>query len=171
MSLSDLVGRFDAWVVAYNRRRPHGGLGGATPEERWLLDAAPLRLVPPAELRWLLLEERTRKVAKSGIRFHCLDFVAPELNGLVGETVDVRYRPHDDTSIEVFRNGAHLCTRSAGALGEAERAAVLPPTPGRHPPRRIGPAGQPSGPGTLAPMTRPGRPRGGHGCRRPPGRP
>jgi putative transposase len=126
LSLSDLVGRFDAWVVAYNRRRAHSGLGGATPEQRWLFDAAPLRTVPPAELRWLLLEEQTRKVAKSGIRFHCLDFVAPELNGLVGETVDVRYRPHDDTSIEVFRNGVHLCAAlPQGALGEAERAAVL----------------------------------------------
>ena len=104
-------------------RRP----GGSDPEERWRLETRPARgLSPRAELRWLLLEEQTRKVAKSGIRFHCLDFVAPELNGLVGETVDVRYRPHDDTSIEVFRNGAQLCSRlPQGALGQAERAAVL----------------------------------------------
>jgi len=126
LGVADLVARFDAWVLAYNRDRPHGGLVGATPLERWQADATPLRVVAGDELRWLLLDEGTRKVAKSGIRFHSIDFVAPELNGLVGETVEVRYRPHDDTSIEVFRHGTHLCTAlPQGALGADERAAVL----------------------------------------------
>jgi len=126
LSLSDLVSRFDAWVLAYNLERAHAGLGGQTPLERWLSDATPLRTVPDQELRWTLLEERARQVRKSGIRFHRLDYVAPELNGLVGETVAVRYRPHDDTSVEVFRAGAHLCTAlPQGTLGAEERAAVL----------------------------------------------
>lgn len=126
LTFADLVGRFDAWVLAYNRERGHAGLGGRTPIERWQADATPLRTVADQELRWTLLEERTRRVQKSGVRFHALDFVAPELNGLVGETVAVRYRPHDDTSVEIFRAGAHLCTAlPQGTLGAEERAAVL----------------------------------------------
>jgi putative transposase len=126
LTFAELVACFDAWVLAYNLERPHEGLGGQTPLERWREDATPLRTVEDEELRWTLLEERSRLVRKSGIRFHGIDFVAPEFNGLVGESVAVRYRPHDDTSIEVFRDGAHLCTAlPQGALGPEERAAVL----------------------------------------------
>lgn len=126
LGLADFVGRFDAWVRAYNRTRPHSGLGGQTPEQRWLEDATPLRLVPPSELRWTLLAGANRTVRTSGVAFAGLDFIAPELNGLVGETVEVRYRPHDRRSVEIFRNGAHLCTAiPQGTLSQAEREAVL----------------------------------------------
>jgi putative transposase len=94
--------------------------------QRWLEDATPLRCVPGDELRWTLLGDVDRKVITSGIRFHGLNYIAPELNGLVGETLQVRFRPHDDTSIEVFRDHTHLCTaRPQGTLGPEERAAVL----------------------------------------------
>jgi len=126
LSFAELVARIDAWVLAYNLERPHEGLDGGTPLERWREDATPLRTVGADQLRWTLLEEKARRVRKSGIRFHGIDFVAPELNGLVGESVAVRHRPHDDTSIEVFREGSHLCTAlPQGALGPDERAAVL----------------------------------------------
>ena len=126
LSFAELVARFDAWVLAYNLERPHAALGGQSPLERWREDATPLRTLGGDELRWTLLEEKARRVRKSGVRFHSIDFVAPELNGLVGETVAVRYRPHDDTTLEVFRHGAHLCTAlPQGTLGPDERAAVL----------------------------------------------
>ncbi len=126
LTFAELVARFDAWVLAYNLERSHEGLGGQTPLDRWRQDATPLRSIRDEELRWTLLEESTRRVGKSGIRFHGLDFLAPQLNGLVGETVEVRHRPHDDTTIEVFRHGTHLCTAlPQGALGPEERAAVL----------------------------------------------
>ncbi len=126
LTLGELVARFDAWVLLYNRQLPHAGLGGQTPLQRWSEDATPLRIVCDEELRWTLLGEADRLVRKAGIRFHGIDFIAPELNGLVGENVEVRYRPHDDRSIEVFRAGRHLCTAlPQGALGPDERAAVL----------------------------------------------
>lgn len=126
LPLAQLVGGFDRWVTTYNGERPHQGLDGQTPLQRWQEDAAPLRVVGDEELYWTLLAAKPGKVNASGIRFHNLDFVAPELNGLVGERIEIRFRPHDDTSIEVFHGGAHLCTaRPQGALDAEERAAVL----------------------------------------------
>ena len=126
LTVAELVSRFEDWVLSYNRQLAHAGLGGQTPMQRWTEDATPLRTVGDEELRWTLLGEENRLVRKAGLRFHALDFIAPELNGLVGETVEVRYRPHDDRSVEVFRAGQHLCTAlPQGSLGPEERAAVL----------------------------------------------
>lgn len=126
LGLTAFVRLLDAWFRSYNSGRPHHGLDGQTPLQRWCEDATPLRLCSDAELRWTLLGGAERTVISSGIRFHGLCYIAPELNGLVGETVEVRFRPHDDTSIEVFRAGAHLATaRPQGALSAAEREAVL----------------------------------------------
>ncbi|HET6948827.1 MAG TPA: Mu transposase C-terminal domain-containing protein, partial [Acidimicrobiales bacterium] len=75
---------------------------------------------PPANSR-----ELSGLVRSSGIRFHKLDFIAPELNGRVGESVEVRFRPHDDTSIEVFTSGRHLCTAyPQNALSEEQKDVV-----------------------------------------------
>jgi putative transposase len=126
LPLAELVRGFDRWVATYNSERPHQGLDGQTPVQRWQEDAAPLRVVGDEELYWTLLAAKPGKVNALGIRFHTLDFVAPELNGLVGETVEIRFRPHDDTTIEVFRDGRHLCTaRPHGVLDAEQRAAVL----------------------------------------------
>lgn len=126
LTLAQFVTAFDRFGCWYNMEKPHGGLHGQTPLQRWQEDAAPLRLVSDEQLRWTLLGSTPRTVITSGVRFHGLDFIAPELNGLVGETVDVRYRPHDDTSIEVFRGGSHLCTAlPQGTLTAEQRAAVL----------------------------------------------
>lgn len=84
----------------------------------------PLRLVRPAELRWTLLDGKTRTVTTSGIGFHGLRFIAPELNGLVGCRVEIRFRPHDDSLIEISRDGQHLCTaKPQGTLSAEERTA------------------------------------------------
>lgn len=124
LTLAALIAAVDAWVRWYNAERPHTELEGQTPQERWLEDATPLRLVPPAELRWTLLDGKARTVTTSGIGFHGLHFIAPELNGLVGTRVEIRFRPHDDSLIEVFRDGQHLCTaKPQGTLTAAERAA------------------------------------------------
>jgi putative transposase len=126
LTLAEFVTAFGQWVRSYNCERPHQALEGQTPLQRWLEDATPLCLVPDDELRWTLLGEKERGVNTSGIRFHRLNFVAPELNGLAGDKVGVRFRPHDDTSIEVFHAGTHLCTAyPQGTLGPEERAALL----------------------------------------------
>jgi putative transposase len=82
--------------------------------------------VPDADLRWTLLAGKRRIIRTSGVSFNGLSYVAAELNGLVGEAVEVRYLPHDARSVEIFRNGEHVCTaKPQGTLTEEERAAVL----------------------------------------------
>jgi putative transposase len=126
MSLGTFVGEFDRWVRHYNTERPHAGLGGQTPLARWEADATPLQVVPDADLRWLMLAGEARTVLKDGIHFHGLAFIAPELNGRVGQKVEVRHVPHDDRRIEVFIDGRWLATaRPQNALTEAERDRVL----------------------------------------------
>jgi putative transposase len=65
-------------------------------------------------------------VGKDGVRFGGLRFIAPELNGLVGEKVQVRYTPHDLRRIEIFRGDEWLATAyPQGTLSDEQREAVL----------------------------------------------
>jgi putative transposase len=83
-----------------------------TPAEKWASSAAPLEVIEPERLRWMLMADQTRKVLKDGIHFGGSDapFVAPELTRIGGTTVEVRYMPHDLRSIEVFTEDGWLCT-------------------------------------------------------------
>ena len=126
MTVGLFVDRFAEWVVDYNTTRPHSALGGQTPLERWASDATPVREVSEADLRWLLLADVERVVNRDGVHFDGEVFVAAELNGLVGERVQVRYTPHDLRKVEVFRGDVWLCTaRPQGLLSVEERDVVL----------------------------------------------
>lgn len=126
MALSAFVGEFDRWVAEYNTKRPHSALAGQTPLQRWCSDATPMQVVDQAELRWLLLADEERTILKDGIHFHGLIFIAPELNGRVGDKVQVRYMPHDDRRIEVFQGERWLCSaKPQNALSPEERDRVL----------------------------------------------
>lgn len=61
-------------------------------------------------MRHLLLAGDEATIGKYGIRRHKLDYVAPELQGRGGEKVQIRFMPHDQRSIEVYRGGEFLCT-------------------------------------------------------------
>lgn len=84
---------------------------GVTPLGAWQRDQTPLRTVP-SEVLWqdFLVSKAKVKVSKNGVRFDTIDFVAPELTDYVGRHVEIRYLPHDRTFIEVFADGAHVCT-------------------------------------------------------------
>ncbi len=98
---------------------------GQTPLARWSADATPLREVPAAGLRWMLMADAERTIGKDGIHFDGLRFIAPELNGRVGEKVQVRYTPHDLRQIEVFRGDEWLATAyPQDQLTAEQRAAV-----------------------------------------------
>lgn len=126
MTLSNLVDEFARWVVDYNTLRSHSSLQGQTPLQRWCADATPLEVVDDAGLRWLLLADEARTIQKDGIHFHGLIFMAPELNGMVGQGVEVRYVPHDDRRIEVFVNNRWLCgAKPQSALSAEDRDRVL----------------------------------------------
>lgn len=116
---------FAEWVTRYNTERVHTELG-ASPLARWNTDATPLREVPTEQLRWMLMGDAERTIGKDGIHFDGLRFIAPELNGLVGERVQVRYTPHDRRQIEVFRGDAWLATaHPQDLLSDEQQAAVL----------------------------------------------
>jgi putative transposase len=90
MSMELFVDRFAEWVIEYNTVRVHSELG-QTPLQRWVTDATPVREVPAEQLRWLSLADVERTVNKDGLHFEGLRFIAGELNGLVGEKVQIRY--------------------------------------------------------------------------------
>ncbi len=108
-SVGELAAAITKVVDAYNDRK-HSALNGRSPREAWEDDPTPIRVIPDEDLRWMLLAAGQRKVVRQGIRFENRWFLAPELTGLVGETVEVRYLPSDLRTIEVYRRGKHLCT-------------------------------------------------------------
>lgn len=126
MSLELFSHRFAEWITDYNTMRVHGELDGQTPLARWCEDATPLREIPGERLRWMLMADVERTVNKDGVHFERVRFIAPELNGLVGDRVQVRYTPHDLRQIEIFRDDTWLCTAyPQDQLTAEQRAAVL----------------------------------------------
>jgi len=126
LTLERFVSLFDAWVRSYNTERPHGGLQGQTPLERWMQDARPVPTLPADQARWMLLPEVERGVVKSGVSFGGRLYVMPEMNGLVGEKVGVRAMPHDPRSIEIYYRGKwHGTAKPQGMLTGEDRARVL----------------------------------------------
>ena len=125
MGLELFVDRFAAWVTSYNTTRVHSGLG-TTPLARWGQDATPLRVIDPAALRWMLMADTERTVNRDGVHFGGVRFLAPELTGLVGQRLQVRYTPHDLRRIGLFRGDVWLATAyPQDTLTAEQRAAVL----------------------------------------------
>lgn len=125
MSLGLFVDRFAEWVADYNTARVHSALG-CTPLQRWNQDATPLREIASEQLRWMLLADTERTINRDGVHFDGVRFMAPELNGLVGEPVQVRYMPHDLRSIEIFRGDRWLATAyPQDTLTDEQKHAVL----------------------------------------------
>ncbi|MFE2864914.1 Mu transposase C-terminal domain-containing protein [Embleya sp. NPDC059259] len=110
MRIEPLAERFAAWARWYNTERPHRSLDGRTPLAAWNEDQAPVHRVDTDVLRHLLLAGAERVVGKDGVNFHGLTYLAPELAGRGGQSVEVRHMPHDDRWIEVYLHGSHLCT-------------------------------------------------------------
>jgi putative transposase len=125
ITLDRFVSDFDTWVQDYNTTRRHRGIGGQTPLERWSTDASPIEQVPTDQLRGMLLADEDRTVGKDGIHFHRLVYIAPELNGRVGQRVTVHYMPHDPRQIELKLSGEWVTAKPQGLLTAAERDRVL----------------------------------------------
>lgn len=128
LSLAELVAKLYDWERRYNLEHRHSALGKRTPLAAWQEDASPIREPEPAELHRLMLASASRKIRREGVHFdnkHYLDR-GGALNGRVGETVEVRYMPHDFRSIEIFRRGEWLCSAvPQNALTAADRRAVM----------------------------------------------
>lgn len=110
LTLPQLQTRVREFIDAYNTDHRHSSLGGMTPAQKWATSAAPLEIVAADRLRWMLMADKTRVVEKDGIHFQKAIFIAPEMTRIGGRTVEVRYMPHDQRSIEVFTEDGWLCT-------------------------------------------------------------
>lgn len=121
MRIERFAALFASWVGWYNAERPHSMLDGLTPLRAWDADPSAVRRVSPERVRHLLLADAQRRIGKDGIRFNGLRYLAPELQGRVGQLVQARHMPHDDRFVEVYLDGAHLCTAyPSGQLREEQ---------------------------------------------------
>jgi putative transposase len=97
-----------------------------TPLQMWQQDGTPLEVVEPERLFLDFLSAKEKcKVSKNGIRWDTTDWVAPELVGVVGRHVEIRYLPHDRTFIEVFLDREHLCSAVPSRLLDDEASHAL----------------------------------------------
>lgn len=113
---------FSPWVAWYNTERPHSMLGGLTPLQAWNEDSTVLHRVDAGMLRHLLLAGEEKVIGPYGVRHHNLFYLGAGMAGRGGQRVQIRYMPHDDRSVEVYLDGAHLCTAyPQGQLSDAQR--------------------------------------------------
>jgi len=125
-----LIAQGERWAMEeYNSVRVHGQLG-TTPLRSWAADTNQLRRATGEQLMpAMLTAKHLRTVNKNGIRFRTVDFVAAELNRLVGRQVTVRYLPNVELEhqfIEVFDGEQWVCTAFPSAtLTPAQRTALL----------------------------------------------
>lgn len=100
--LDDLNARLWAWIEQVYHRRPHGGLDGQTPLERYQQDLPNIRTLghKAARLDELFHHRAARKVRKDGtVSYQGRDFeVAFELSG---KTVQLVVDPHTETVVGV----------------------------------------------------------------------
>ena len=114
LTAEELQERCDTWCDAVYGRRPHGGLGGASPFARRASWPHPVRRVHDERALDSLLAEPAgggwRTVRKAGIRLDNADYIAGELGPLVGERVRIRRDAADPDRIFVYReDGAFVC--------------------------------------------------------------
>ena len=139
LTAEELQERCDVWCEAVYGRRPHSGLGGASPFacRAWWPHAV-RRVHDERALDSLLAEPAGggwRTVRTAGIRLDNADYIAGELGPLVGERVRIRRDAADPDRIFVYReDGAFVCV--AEEAQPARRLAGRARTIGsRHCPR------------------------------------
>jgi len=100
--LDDLNARVWAWIEQVYHQRPHGGLGGLTPLERYQRDLPNIRLLgqKAARLDELFHHRVVRKVRKDGtVSYQGRDFEVPY--ELSGKTVQLVVDPHEGKVVGV----------------------------------------------------------------------
>ena len=103
-TLDDYNRYFNVWLQECYHTRPHGGIGGSTPEIAYRNSKSPLRFEPPETVAYAFMRSEQRKVDKSGcISFNGKKYEAGVL--LVGRTVTVVYDPSDTGTLTVEYDG------------------------------------------------------------------
>lgn len=98
------------WLMEFNYRRPHSSLGGLTPFEAWCADPKVLAQPDPEAVRLAMLSEGTRVVDRGRVKAFTNKYYSDDLAGYHGRTVEIRYLPGRDESVEIFHNGVHIAT-------------------------------------------------------------
>jgi len=109
-SIDDLNSALHQWILAYNAR-PHSGLRGATPLERWVRDSIHIIDIDESVLEGAFasrsqrtVHERTATVTIGNIAFQA----SPEL---AGQDIEVRWnRDSYDNAVELWQDGRFVET-------------------------------------------------------------
>jgi putative transposase len=123
LTLGDLDTRFRAFILDVYHARPHSETQ-MPPQQRWeaggFLPQMPVSL---EQLDLLLLTvAKPRAVRRDGIRFMGQRYLDPTLAAYVGESVILRYDPHDVAEVRVFYRDRFLCR----AICQELAGAVVP---------------------------------------------
>lgn len=110
LTLAELDERLHRFLVEDYHRRVHGETGMA-PQARWEASGFLPRLPESIEQLDLLLlmVAKARRVHQDGIHFQGLRYLDLTLAAYVGETVTIRYDPHDLAEIRVYYRDRFLC--------------------------------------------------------------
>ena len=129
LTAEELQARCDIWCEAVYGRRPHTGLGGASPFERVTSWQGPVRRIHDERALDALLAapagDKGRVVCKKGIRLDSVFYIAGPLGSLVSERVKLRRDPADAGRIHVYReDGSFVCVAENPAHTGADQAAI-----------------------------------------------
>jgi len=122
-----------AWVEGEYHQRPHRGLAGETPLDRWLRLSTTLRSLPlDVDLDTLFLDEVTRRVAKDGtIALNSRRFEAGPR--FIGRKVTVRFDPFDLRSVLIQIKDGESARAFPVDLVANRRVRRQPPEPESRP--------------------------------------
>lgn len=129
--------RIDHYLKNLYNRHPHEGLGGQTPEERFLADTLPLRAEgDPEALRRHFVLKMSRKVSRDNVV--SVDDVPYEVpKGHAGRRIDT-FRHVLDGTVSIIVDGRHVTLSGVDVTlnASSHRARRLPPEePSRLPPK------------------------------------
>ncbi|MFK0222978.1 Mu transposase C-terminal domain-containing protein [Streptomyces vinaceus] len=129
LTFEAFVGLLRGWVQDHNTAQVVARTG-MTPLAAWQADAAPVRLIDPADLRAYMLESdgRPRKITSHGVDFHGRSYMPLEGAGRIGTRVWVRWMPHHAHEVDLYTvAGNRYLGRAvlADEASEAERKLVL----------------------------------------------
>jgi putative transposase len=101
LTAEEIQKSIDYWITTEYEMRPHDGIDGSTPLERWVLNPKPIRKINNERALDLLLAEPRLKnpiVGKKGIRIekNWYTDVAGMWTHQIGKPVQVRHDPCDD---------------------------------------------------------------------------
>lgn len=96
-----------AWVNEYNEMVSNGKyLDGHSPNDfangRLADPDFRLNAITPAQLNFLMMYSKVRKVTRNGFKINGVSYYAPEFTAVVGCEYIVKYTPHDPDQVYVF---------------------------------------------------------------------